>query len=1647
MEYQRASDAAAFSKKLNNGRSFNGKSMYDGVFGGQSRGGTRVEDYAEIFGGASGSSIPVLDVPELNQRKFSVDVSSSKLDYSNIFGGFRDFDFAVSHDELIAKPTRDKKRQAKTRSHSEGSFSNPPSIPLGNQVLLNDQSSNESGNGVKQFKMSFNKSIPGSKHGRNGTTHVAELHAVPGYTRLIDDRITPSRDKSVPSVVNEPYGTNNFDQGKMEGMQCKKPVSNVPSTDFSKQASEGVDEWHGESRSNGSDPNDVLFGFYDVGRRTPPSKVRRASSMSYNMDGNKRDSLKFGVSRSHSFDGDAGVSSPPYFDDEVDANSVAATSAAAVKKAIEEAQARLKVAKEMMERRKEGHIGRFKPSSNGSLKAKESKKSKDTIKQNNSGQDIAQERCENMDAGLRKQSVMKAGKVAAESEDREKSFIAEEAAGGTCAKNFISSQADCRQEEEKKSEAAKEGEREKDGKQALCEYEQEKKITENPEKYGEKLELLEGKVDASQELCDREECLHKLKPDLEFHDEKEDETKLKFSERREETEEKVCIELEAFERKLEDQENPTEDERKVEMQDLKDIDNLERRTADQESVDKGEKHEHMLKQEENGYALGDVFEKEENEMLQQDVSIQNEEEKICEEAFEISELKEGHQGACGPEENNEDNEQILDKMEKPEIFGLRYNGFDYEEERERRLEENGDSMGNEEFMEAEENGDLFKDAYQMEAVEKGEEEAPEKVGTEEMQKHTEQKVDETTEGNEDLFKDAYQTEMVEEGQKEIPERVEIEEMQNQIDQNVNETTEENGDLFKDAYQVEAMEEGEEEAPKRVGTEEMQKQTDQKADETAEGNEDLFKDAYQMEMVEEGQKEIPERVEIEEMQNQIDQNVNETTEENGDLFKDAYQVEAMEEGEEEAPKRVGTEEMQKQTDQKADETAEGNEDLFKDAYQMEMVEEGQKEIPERVEIEEMQNQIDQNVNETTEENGDLFKDAYQVEAMEEGQEEAPKRVGTEEMQKQTDQKADETAEGNEDLFKDAYQMEMVEEGQKEIPERVGIEEMQNQTDQKADETTEENGDLFKDAYRMEAVEGGGKEVPERVGAEEMQKQIDKNVDETTEAGEDALGCCRDDLEAANDAYDDNGIIDLDETLEPAGNEDSCEMTPELLVNKENGEIAEGSKAYTECKETRRDSEAVEVANYLEENLAFKKADLAGSNFNLSEIEQQKVNRKQEFDFYRVRIDNHTGDTTFEQNQYEQHSEESEIICTREKHVEELASESEENSRQAEFGLKQEYNKCNFEISDDGRSVDSQLHCKFGEKHETMQIADEIEASQSTGYNEESHHGTLTKEEGDTKNSSHEEVKLVKEQQRRIDEAKEKERERERERLAVERAIREARGRAFAEARERAAAGRTNVEARRKVKGEAQGESAKPSADANDKTFMEAKIKAERAAVERANAEARQRALEKALSEKASFGARKQAEKLSDANQSFQSYDSPYKGTYPPATSRYPNSTNQSASNSSEGLDGASGESTQRCKARLERHRRTAERAAKALAEKNKRDLLAQKEQDERNRLAETVDAEVKRWSSGKRGNLRALLSTLQYILGPDSGWQPIPLTDIIATAAVKKAYRKATLCVHPDKLQQRGASIQQKYTCEKVFDLLKEAWNKFSAEER
>ncbi|KAJ8772656.1 hypothetical protein K2173_027833 [Erythroxylum novogranatense] len=399
------------------------------------------------------------------------------------------------------------------------------------------------------------------------------------------------------------------------------------------------------------------------------------------------------------------------------------------------------------------------------------------------------------------------------------------------------------------------------------------------------------------------------------------------------------------------------------------------------------------------------------------------------------------------------------------------------------------------------------------------------------------------------------------------------------------------------------------------------------------------------------------------------------------------------------------------------------------------------------------------------------------------------------------------------------------------------------------------------------------------------------------------------------------------------------------------------------------------------------------------------------------------------------------------------ETHEEVNKSELSASNKTDDTYFESSPDRRQANahidaetSQKPCPLEQRETITEISEEKKTNESSCEEGDDHDQMLTREEKEAEDNFEKEVKMEKESPKQK-EAKNRDMEKEKERIVVERAIREARERAFAEAKERAeraaaekAAAAAATKAQKRVTSEARDRLENPSTQTNhkstaEKASLEAKLKAERVAVERATAEARERALEKAMSEKArNKSDRSTTDKFSGASRDdgATSEDQQKKGQVP-SSSSYPSR-------------GANDELDQRCKDTLERNQRTADRTAKALSEKNMRDLLVQKEQAERNRLAETLDAEVKRWSSGKERNLRALLSTLQYILGPDSGWKPIPLTDLVPTAAVKKAYRKATLFVHPDKLQQRGASIQQKYTCEKVFDLLKEAWNKFNSEE-
>ncbi|KAL6500685.1 hypothetical protein OROHE_025482 [Orobanche hederae] len=93
----------------------------------------------------------------------------------------------------------------------------------------------------------------------------------------------------------------------------------------------------------------------------------------------------------------------------------------------------------------------------------------------------------------------------------------------------------------------------------------------------------------------------------------------------------------------------------------------------------------------------------------------------------------------------------------------------------------------------------------------------------------------------------------------------------------------------------------------------------------------------------------------------------------------------------------------------------------------------------------------------------------------------------------------------------------------------------------------------------------------------------------------------------------------------------------------------------------------------------------------------------------------------------------------------------------------------------------------------------------------------------------------------------------------------------------------------------------------------------------------------------------------------------------------------------------------------------------------------------------LDEKLRLWSAGKEADILLLLSSLHQILWTNSGWSAIPPTNLNEISQVKKAYQKARLCLHPDKLQQRGATIQQKYIAKKVFSLLQDAWGAFVAQ--
>lgn len=78
--------------------------------------------------------------------------------------------------------------------------------------------------------------------------------------------------------------------------------------------------------------------------------------------------------------------------------------------------------------------------------------------------------------------------------------------------------------------------------------------------------------------------------------------------------------------------------------------------------------------------------------------------------------------------------------------------------------------------------------------------------------------------------------------------------------------------------------------------------------------------------------------------------------------------------------------------------------------------------------------------------------------------------------------------------------------------------------------------------------------------------------------------------------------------------------------------------------------------------------------------------------------------------------------------------------------------------------------------------------------------------------------------------------------------------------------------------------------------------------------------------------------------------------------------------------------------------------------------AERADDEKFALTDSVDARLAAWKGGKQDNLRALLGSLDTVLWPEAGWKKVNMSELIMPNKVKINYMKGIGKVHPDKVR-------------------------------
>ena len=91
------------------------------------------------------------------------------------------------------------------------------------------------------------------------------------------------------------------------------------------------------------------------------------------------------------------------------------------------------------------------------------------------------------------------------------------------------------------------------------------------------------------------------------------------------------------------------------------------------------------------------------------------------------------------------------------------------------------------------------------------------------------------------------------------------------------------------------------------------------------------------------------------------------------------------------------------------------------------------------------------------------------------------------------------------------------------------------------------------------------------------------------------------------------------------------------------------------------------------------------------------------------------------------------------------------------------------------------------------------------------------------------------------------------------------------------------------------------------------------------------------------------------------------------------------------------------------------SAEAVFRLRAANLEAERVDDEKFALSDSVSEKIQSWRAGKEGNLRALLATLETVLWEGAGWNKIGMGELILPGKVKVQYMKGIAKVHPDKV--------------------------------